>query len=315
MEEWIATFAAERTDRCQPGTLAMYRAYLTHYARWAAAREGDAFAPATVRAYLAARSLVDRNDTLRNRARYLRLWCRWLAERNKIAQSPFEGGERVTMPPRKRARREVYSQADVVALLQATAPAQWKRGARRQARRQWQPNGPLMREAIQARALVLLLVDSALRAAEVAALTCGHIRAPRLRVRSKGGHLDIAFISPATRAVLLELAGDRPDADPLFRDWNNRGCSTRGLRGIVERLARRAGVELPPRPLHAFRHYAARQWVKAKVPDLVIRQLMRHEQLSTTQIYTELDAEELAALHEEATPIPALLARAGLDAA
>jgi site-specific recombinase XerD len=115
--------------------------------------------------------------------------------------------------------------------------------------------------------------------------------------------------------VLLELAGDRADDAPLFRDWNNRPCSTRGLRGILQRLARRAAVELPERPLHAFRHYAARQWVKAKVPDLVIRQLMRHEALSTTQIYTELSAEELAELHAEASAIPQLLDQAGLKQA
>jgi site-specific recombinase XerD len=173
----------------------------------------------------------------------------------------------------------------------------------------------MAREALQGRALVLLLVDSALRAAETAGLSCGQVRGPRLLVRSKGGHYDAAFVSTATRAVLRELAGERPDTDPLFRDFNNRRCSTAGLRGIVQRLARRAGVPLPPRPVHAFRHYAARQWLKAGVPDLTIRQLMRHESLSTTQIYTELDPDELAQLHAEASPINDLMRRAGLKAA
>jgi integrase/recombinase XerC len=173
----------------------------------------------------------------------------------------------------------------------------------------------MLREAQQGRALVCLLVDSALRAAEAAGLSCGQVRAARLLIRSKGGHWDAAFVSVETRAELLALAGERPDTAPLFRDWNNRRCTVRGLRGIVQRLARRAAVALPPRPLHAFRHYAARQWLKASVPDLTIRQLMRHESLSTTQIYTELDTDELAALHAEASTIPALLARAGLKAA
>jgi site-specific recombinase XerC len=41
---------------------------------------------------------------------------------------------------------------------------------------------------------------------------------------------------------------------------------------------------------------------------------MRHELLATTQIYTELDPDELAALHAEASPIADLVARAGLAA-
>lgn len=315
MDEFIAAFLAGREETCQANTRATYRAYLQAYATWVAASGADdRLAPATLRAYLASRR-TDSNATLRNRARYLRLFCAWLIEQGHLPASPFLGKDRVKMPAKKRVRRAVWSQADVVALLKATAPTQWKRGARRTTRQQWTPGGPMEREALQGRALVLLLVDSALRAAEVCALTCGQVRAPRLTVRSKGGHYDAAFVTATTRAELRELAGDRADGDPLFRDWNNRRCSTTGLRGIVRRLAARAGVPLPPRPVHAFRHYAARQWLKAKLPDLTIRQLMRHEDLSTTQIYTDLDDDDLAELHAEASSIDALMVRAGLKAA
>ncbi len=170
------------------------------------------------------------------------------------------------------------------------------------------------REELQDQALVLLAVDSALRAGRSAccrAARCGS----SLLVESKGGHWDPAFISPATRAILWELAHGRPDEDPLFRDWNGQRCSVAALRGILVRLARRAGVKLPPRPLHAFRHYAAREWLKANLEDLAIQQLMRHAQLSTTAIYTQLDEDELAALHANAGVIPRLLDRAGIKVA
>jgi hypothetical protein len=67
---------------------------------------------------------------------------------------------------------------------------------------QWLPDGPLAREALQGHALVALAVDSALRAAEICALTCGQIRAPKLLVMKKGGHVDAAFVSIAARGVL-----------------------------------------------------------------------------------------------------------------
>lgn len=311
-EEQIATFLAERVDRCAASTLAMYGSYLRSYDRWSAAHALEPYTSASVKAYIVERAPIDRNDTLRNRIRYLELFCNWLEARGAIGRNPFRGEDAAHVPPRRRRRREVYTEDDVVRLLAATGPTQWKAGERRTARQQWQPDGPMRREQLQGRALVLLLVDSALRAAEAASLTCGQVRARLLLVRSKGGHVDVAFISEETRGVLLELVGVRPDADPLFRDWNNRRCTTRGIRGILGRLATRAGVALPERPLHAFRHYAARQWLKAGVPDLTIRQWMRHESLATTRIYTELDAEELSALHAQASQVGGLLQRAGL---
>ncbi|HSH82258.1 MAG TPA: tyrosine-type recombinase/integrase, partial [Herpetosiphonaceae bacterium] len=79
-----------------------------------------------------------------------------------------------------------------------------------------------------------------------------------------------------------------------------------------KRLAERAGVTLPGRPLHAFRHYAAQNWVKERLSDLAIKQLMRHSSLVTTQIYTRLDTDDLARLHEASSPVDRLLAQAGV---
>jgi site-specific recombinase XerD len=129
-------------------------------------------------------------------------------------------------------------------------------------------------------------------------------------VMSKGGHEDSAFISPLTRSALLDLAGDRPDSDPLFRDKFLRRCTTRALRTCLKHLATRAGVPLVPRPLHAFRHLCARNWLKEGLGDLTIQQLMRHSSLNTTRIYTQLDPAELAAIHGKASQIARLVARA-----
>jgi len=165
---------------------------------------------------------------------------------------------------------------------------------------------------MQARALVLLLVDTGMRAGEVCRLTCGDLRRPELVVIGKGGHQGVIFLVPQVRLLLEYLALDRPDAAPLFRDWNGRACSVRALRCIVERLAQRANVDLPPRPLHAFRHAAARRWLKAGLPTLAIQQLMRHATVATTMIYCELDTAALETLHANASAVDMLLGRSGL---
>lgn len=308
----IAAFMKSREDTCRTSTLATYRQCLGAFALWLEERPLNAATLSDYLRTLKARKLSQ--DSQRNAYRMLKTFCRWLVELELLDRDPFIGRSRVLPPPLKRKRRQIYREAEIVQLLHATGAIQWKRD-RRTFREQWQPDGPLEREELQGQALVLLAVDSALRAGEICALSCGQIRAPSLLVESKGGHLDVAFVSSATRAVLWEVAHGRPDEAPLFRNWKGGRCSVAALRGILRRLARRAGVDLPPRPLHAFRHYAAREWLKAKLEDLAIQQLMRHAQLSTTAIYTQLDEDELAELHANANVIPRLLDRAGIKVA
>jgi site-specific recombinase XerD len=312
MSAWVRDYMESREESCRPSTLATYQQCLRAFAAWLEDRPLDTVAISGYLRTLRARKLSQ--DSQRNAYRMIKTFCRWLVEQELLDRDPFVGRGRVRPPALKRQRRKIYSEAEIVALLHATGSIQWKL-ERRTVRQQWRPGGPLEREELQGRALVLLAVDSALRAGEIAALSCGQIRAASLLIESKGGHQDAAFVSVATRAVLWELAHDRRDNDPLFRDWSGKRCSVAALRGILVRLARRAGVQLPPRPMHAFRHYAAREWLKASLEDLTIQQLMRHSQLSTTTIYTQLDEDELAELHAKASPAARLLERAGFKAA
>jgi integrase len=295
----VAAFLTSRAETCNFGTRATYAAYLNPFATWL---DGRAISALTIGAYLT--TLRERKlarATVTNAQRILKTMSRWLYEQGDLESDPFAGPGRVKPVAQKRKRRKVYTDDQVVQLL-VTAQA---RIAEREEAQRWRPsaNPYLLRDAQQSWALVLLLCDSALRAAEVCALTCKQIREDEMIVQSKGDNEDVAFISPITRQALRNLAGDRPDAEPLFRDIDQKKCSTRALRGCLGRLAERAGVPLVPRPLHAFRHLAARQWLKSGLGDLAIQQLMRHSSLATTRIYTQLDAAELAELHGKHSPI------------
>jgi integrase/recombinase XerC len=300
-------FLASREWTCNARSIVQYRQCLKTFGAFVLSKP---LVPPTIEAYLAARKAQGLSvATLQNEHRMLKTYCRWLVAETLLEADPFSGAGRVRAPAHKRRRRRTYSDEQISSMLAAPAPvAANKRSDSTRVR--WSKDGPLEREHAQSRALVLLLVDSAMRAGEVAALSCGDLYSDELIVHSKGDHEDVAFITAPTRAALLTLCEGRADEAPLFRDWHGRRCTVRALRGLLERLADRAGVELPPRPLHAFRHYAARQWLKAGREDLIIRQFMRHSQLATTQIYTELDASELAELHAASSPIQRLLSQA-----
>jgi site-specific recombinase XerD len=299
----IDAFLESRAETCNQNSQDTYAAYIRPFEAWLAGRPISA---ALISAYLIERRKSGlASATLGNSHRMLKTMCRWLVEFEYLETDPFQGPGRVRPPAHKRKRRRVYTEDEVVTLL---VTAQQRIDEREEAQK-WRPskNPYLLRDAQQARALILLLCDSALRAAEVCALDCGDVRAGEFIVLSKGGHEDAAFMTPATRAALADLAAQRPDDAPLFVDIDQGRCTTRALRGVIQRLAKLADVPLPPRPLHAFRHLAARQWLKAGLGDLTIRQLMRHADLATTRIYTELDAAELAALHMQASPINRLI--------
>lgn len=308
----LSDFLVSRELTCRASSLALYRHVLVSFEAWIDLHP-EPFHPDTIAGYLTSlrkRGLSD--QTVRGHYRVLKTCCRWLLEHEHIDRDPFAGRGRVPVPPLRRRRQATYTDLEIARLLTCTAAVNWKRD-RVTDRQQWQPGGPLEREAIQARALVLILCDTGMRAGEVCRLRCGDLRRPELVIEGKGGHMDVVFLCPQVRRLLEEVTADRPDADPLFRDWTGKGCSVRALRSIIERLADRAGVQLPPRPLHAFRHLACRAWMKAGLSSLVIQQLMRHANISTTMLYCQVDADELARLHDAASPVEMLLELAGLS--
>lgn len=308
--QWGRDFITSRGVTCQPTTIATYQQCVDAFAQWLGEQE---LADTVVVAYLLelkARGLAE--ETLRGRRRMLKTFCRWLVATERIDRDPFRTRASVPPIPRKRVRRLTYTDAQVIALLQAARPAAFNKRNAANTRERWAADGPLEREARSGRALILLIIDSAMRAGEVCALDCRDVRtdSEQLVITSKGGHRDLAFLTQPTREALRALAGDRPDDAPLFRDWFGERAQPRTLRSLLERLAERAGIEaLPARPLHAFRHYAAQAWVKAGLNDLTIQNLMRHEQITTTQIYTRAIVNDpaLGAIHQQASPVARLL--------
>ncbi len=300
-------FLASRSF-CRPATRKLYASFVRNVGRWMGDR---AISVDTCTAYL--QHLRDRgvaNATLLNAYRHLKTLCRWLHEQDRIARNPFVGKGRVPVVRTETTWQRTLPESAVIHLLATTYERpDWKLD-RCTTRTQWRPDGPLAREALQGRALVVLLVDSAMRAGEICKLSCGDVRQWHVVVDGKGGHKGPGLMTPLTRETLVELAGARDDGDPLFRNWNGGRCTVGTLRSMLWRLARRANVRLPPRPVHSFRHYAAREWLRNKVGDQAIQQMMRHKDISTTQLYTKLPPDQLAELHAEASPIARLVAAA-----
>ena len=160
-------------------------------------------------------------------------------------------------------------------------------------------------------ALLALLYGTGIRASECASLRCGAVDLVRLTitVTGKGGHERCIPLNPQLASVLntyAEARGPVLPTAPFFRSRFGRPLSRGAIYERVRSWGRRSriGIQLSP---HRLRHTFATHLVRAGVGLVTIRDLLGHRQITSTQIYLHVTAEDLkaaAARH----PIGALLA-------
>jgi site-specific recombinase XerD len=161
------------------------------------------------------------------------------------------------------------------------------------------------------RALLALLYGTGIRATECATLRSGQVDLVRLfiTVRGKGGHERAIPLNPQLADVLRTYANARGPAlpaAPFFRSRFGRSLSRGSIYERVRTWGQRSRVGIPISP-HRMRHTFATHLVRAGVGLVTIRDLLGHRQITSTQIYLHVTAEDLrsaAARH----PIGALLA-------
>lgn len=155
-------------------------------------------------------------------------------------------------------------------------------------------------------AVLSLLYGAGLRISE--ALTLTGSDAPmgdRLRVHGKGGKIRILPIIPAVRDAVADYVRYCPyklgNEDALFRGEKGGALHPRIVQGLVQGLRGQLGLPSTATP-HALRHSFATHLLANGADLRAIQTLLGHASLSTTQIYTGVDAARLKKVHAEAHP-------------
>jgi integrase/recombinase XerD len=161
------------------------------------------------------------------------------------------------------------------------------------------------------RAVLAILYGTGIRASECATLRCSQVDLVRLSitVHGKGGHERAIPLNAQLAEVLRTYAHARGPAlpgAPFFRSRFGRPLSRGAIYERVRTWGQRSRVGIPLSP-HRLRHTFATHLVRAGVGLVTIRDLLGHRQITSTQIYLHVTAEDLrhaAAQH----PIGQLLA-------
>jgi site-specific recombinase XerD len=165
------------------------------------------------------------------------------------------------------------------------------------------------------RALVETAYAAGLRISELAAAELASIELARgeIRVLGKGRKERIGLLGrPAREALAAYLDDGRPELaarQPAGRDepdeifLNHRGgpLGVRGLRFRLDGLRRRAGLPHGVSP-HTLRHSFATHLLDGGADLRIVQELLGHESLATTQVYTHVSPTRLRAAYRGAHP-------------
>ena len=166
---------------------------------------------------------------------------------------------------------------------------------------------------VRDRAVFELLYGSGLRVAELCALDVDDLdlASGTVRVTGKGRKERIVPLGvPAARALrtylgdgrlrLLERATPPPEPAAVFLNLRGARLKPRSVRAALDRYLT-AGGRRRVGP-HALRHSFATHLLDGGADLRVVQELLGHESLATTQIYTHISTERLRAVYDQSHP-------------
>ncbi len=274
--------------RSSPHTLAAYRRDLRRFARWcdthavAAWRQVDAEAVRRYAAGLHRQGLAPRS--IQRHLSALRALFRHLVRRGLLAGNPALD---IRAPRAPRRLPQVPGVDETARLLDG------------------RPRRPA---AIRDRALFELMYSSGLRLSEAVGLDLGDLRdeGALVRVRGKGDKLRLVPVGRQARRALadwlpLRARLVRAGEPALFVSLRGTRLSRRSVQQRLERLRRERGLARHLHP-HMLRHAFATHLLESSGDLRAVQELLGHADIGTTQIYTHLDFQHLAAVYDRAHP-------------
>ena len=159
--------------------------------------------------------------------------------------------------------------------------------------------------AVRMLALLELLYGSGLRATELVSLPLSSVPrdAPFLTVTGKGGKTRLVPVSQRAGAALQRWLGLRPAESPWLFPSRTGHISRVRLFQMLKQLATRADMAPEKLSPHVLRHAFATHLLQGGADLRALQTLLGHADISTTQIYTHVDAARLVKLVNERHPL------------
>ena len=148
-------------------------------------------------------------------------------------------------------------------------------------------------------AIITLFLNCGMRLSELVGINISNIRNDTLRIIGKGDKERTVYLNDACCDAIAAYMSVRPkegviDRNALFLSKRRQRISNNMVQRIVKRYIGMAGLDTTKYSTHKLRHTAATLMYKYGHVDIrALQEILGHESISTTEIYTHLDAQQL----------------------
>lgn len=227
-------------------------------------------------------------STIARKLATLRSFYRFCVRRNYLPANPLAS---IRMPKQEKRLPKFLNVEEVNRLLQT-------------------PDGSTLLGA-RDRAMLEVMYSTGIRVSELVALNVDDIdfTAQLVKVRGKGKKQRNTPIGPTALGTISQYLETRRadvrsasfDQQALFVNKHGQRLSTRSVRRKLDKYLAIAGLDPAISP-HTLRHSFATHMLDKGADLRSVQELLGHQSISTTQIYTHLTAQKLKASYDEAHP-------------
>ena len=159
-------------------------------------------------------------------------------------------------------------------------------------------------------AILMLFLNCGIRRSELVNLNISDIYEDRIRVVGKGNKERFVYFGAACRKAVDSYLEERnqktlSDNRALFGSRNGNRISVEAVHRLVKKALLQAGLDSTQFSAHKLRHTAATMMLSGGVDVKTVQEVLGHENLNTTQIYTHIENTELK-IAAEANPLSKL---------
>lgn len=221
-------------------------------------------------------------NTIGRKVASLKSFFKFLTARKLIKSNPVS---LLTSPKKTEKLPDFLTVEEVEKILNTTTSRSW--------------------QELRDKAILELLYSTGIRVGELTSLKVEDIDffQELLKVKGKGKKERIVPIGRYALNALIEYIEKRPNKKEkrVFLNKYGKPLTERSVERIIDKYAKKAGIGKKITP-HTFRHSFATHMLDRGADLRTVQELLGHERITTTQIYTHLTVEKLKEFYNKAHP-------------
>lgn len=228
----------------------------------------------------------------------LKAYFKFIEDEGYLEKSPMNRVKTVKMG---KHIPKVFSQNEVSDILDAPEKETKLKSGNKEKRSYKLPFDPKVRD----KAILELFYATGMRIAELSGLNVNGLDFDKkmIKVTGKGNKQRMVLMNDTTAEALNDYLTARPrtSSPALFLNRNLRRLSIRGIQKMFKKYLLKSGISKEGSP-HTMRHSFATHLLEGGADLVSIKELLGHENLSTTQIYVNIAMQRIKKVYEESHP-------------